>query len=197
MWLYSNMDVKRILVQDHPRAQPLHYPEATDADICAITEDSKIQMMSCLGAEMNYFRGRFLAKRINFQFFKGGKNYLFFADGKLFGFAVVMTNKFGKHDRSLVLACDFVVPVPTQRRLAKLVLLLLQTDRIKEDVEDWALRPVPGLKTIVITDNPVSMKYRDVFDLAGRGESEGRSILILQDSARKDDLEGSVTGFGC
>lgn len=177
MWLYSNLPVEHVLVQNHPRMEPSYYPMLTDADIDSISEDSVITYRKVKAAEMNYYRNRFLAKRIDFR--DGGWNYLVFVDGRLFGFCIVSLSKYG--DAGMYVMSDFVVPMPKSNRLSKLMLLLMQSVEFRDMCQDLILSRVPTLYTTAFTDKPVSMKYRGLWELAKRGEDkDGKKFLNYQ-----------------
>jgi hypothetical protein len=168
MWLYSNMPVKRLLVQAHHNYKPTHYPQLTAADLPAVTPDSVVTIKRVTSAEVNYYRNRYLAKNILFA--DGQWSYLFFLDGKLFGFAILALSKFGGD--GLYLMSDFVVPVEDSR-LSKLLAWLLQSTHFRDVAEEQVLARVPTLDTTAFTERAVSMKYRGVFELIKRGEQPG------------------------
>ncbi len=173
MWLYSNLPLEHILVQPHMRSKPTYYPMLTAEDLPAITPDSVVTIKRVQSAEINYFRNRYLAKGINFV--NGTWSFLFFLDGKLFGFAILTLQKFGVE--GLYLLSDFVIPVESSR-LSKLLLLLLQSTHFKELCEELVLTRVPKIETTAFTEKPVSMKYRSVFELIKRGKADdGKKYL--------------------
>ena len=191
MWLYSNLDLDRVLVRCHTRCEATHYPLLKEEDLAAITPDSPVVIKKVKAAEINYYRNRFLAKDIEFA--DGMWNFLFFIDGKLFGFAIVSLSKFGGD--GLYLPSDFVAPVVKEARLARLLLLLLQSTHFREVCQELTLSRVPVLSTTAFTEKPVSMKYRGLFDLVKRGEDAGgkRSLNYDTKTGLHDDREAIQT----
>ena len=66
------------------------------------------------------------------------------------------------------LLADFVVDSTRYSRLAKLLLLVIQTKEIRRMMEEHLLDELPTCTTMVFTDKPVSMKYRGLFKLVRR-----------------------------
>lgn len=173
MLLYSNMAVKHVLVQPHTRSRPTYYPQLTAEDLPAITPASAIVIKRVKSDEINYYRNRYLAKGI--VFCDGSWSFLFFIDGKLFGFAIATLSKFG--GSGLYLLSDFAIPLE-DARLSKLLLLLLQGVHFRAVVEELVLASVPSLYTTAFTERAVSMKYRGVWKLEKRGVGEdGKKFL--------------------
>jgi len=128
-------------------------------------------------AEINYFRNRFLAKTIDFL--DGMWNFLFFLNGKLFGFVILARPRMGTDSgHNLYVQADFVVPTEKSTRLAKLLLLLMQSTHFREVCEELLTSRIAILQTTAFTDKPVSMKYRGVFTLTKRAQdASGKKFL--------------------
>lgn len=174
VFLHSNLDTLRVFTMKHTSEKPTHYPLITDEDLDRITPASKVVIKRVKGPEINYFKNRFMKKTIIFT--DGSWNFLFFVDGKLFGFAVATLSKYG--DGGIYILSDFVVPLAKENRLAKLLLFMLQTKHFREHLEEILLSPVGSLYTTAFTDKPVSMKYRGAWELAKRGENpDGTKFL--------------------
>ena len=86
-------------------------------------------------------------------------------DGKVFGF-LIFARMQGRGD--VYLLADFVVDSTRYSRLAKLLLLVIQSKEIRRMMEEHLLDELPTCRTMVFTDKPVSMKYRGLFKLARR-----------------------------
>jgi hypothetical protein len=175
MWLYSNLDLERVLVQFHTKCEATYYPLITDADVDQIRPTSQVVIKKVKAAEINYYRNRYLAKGIVFA--DGMWNFLFFIDGKLFGFAILSLLRNSPYEGLYVLS-DFAVPVDQSKRLSKLILFLLQSTHFRELCEELTLCRVPELHTTAFTEKPVSMKYRGAWELLKRGEdASGKKFL--------------------
>jgi hypothetical protein len=176
IWLYSNLDLKRILVKAHPKSIPTNYVLLEDADVEKISLKSSVVIKRVKTAEINYYRNLYLAKGIEFT--DGMWNFLFFIDGKLLGFAILTLPKFG--DTGLYMLSDFAVPAAKDSRFAKLVLYLLQSTHFQAVCEELVMARVPTLTTTAFTDKPVSVKYRSCgFELMKRGQHDqgGKKFL--------------------
>jgi len=187
MWLYSNLDLDRVLVQRHANSEPTYYPILTDDDADRLTPESVVTIKRVKAAEINYYRNRYLAKGIEFA--DGQWSLLFFADGKLFGFAIASLSKFG--GAGLYVMSDFVVPLTKTKRLSKLLLLLMQGSHFRDVCQEFTLSRVPVLSTTAFTDKPISMKYRGIWELAKRGsDASGKKFLNYQTATGlHDDAE--------
>lgn len=71
-------------------------------------------------------------------------------------------------DESLYIMCDLAVASDVEKRLAKLVLLLLTSREVKEWVDAKLNKRIGWVITTAFTNGPVSMKYRGVFQLYSR-----------------------------
>jgi hypothetical protein len=103
-----------------------------------------------------------MSAKVNYSL--GGDYALgFFADKKLFGFAVFAKGlKTADIWETLLLHSDFVVPSKVDR-LSKLLLYLLRSKEVATLIRRHYVYAYTGLQTSVFTDKPVSMKYRGVF----------------------------------
>ena len=63
-----------------------------------------------------------------------------------------------------------MVPSARHRRLAKLLLMVTQCRDMKEILSEKIVRDYKGILTTAFTDQPVSMKYRGIYELAKRGK---------------------------
>jgi hypothetical protein len=168
--VYSNLPgLDRVYVKRHQQFRECLYPLLTDADCDRITMESRLQIVPALEPEINYYKVRFMKKTIDFT--DGFWNFMVFVDGRLFGFIVASpprTSRTGAAGEVYVLS-DFVVPVSKNKRVAKLLLLSMQTKRFKALLGEATQRPIGHLLTSAFTTAPVSMKYRGVFNLVNRG----------------------------
>ena len=114
---------------------------------------------------MNYYRDVYLSKGVGIPA-DGEAPFAVAVDGKVFGF-LIFARMQGRGD--VYLLADFVVNSTRYRRLAKLLLLVIQTREMRRMMEEkFLLENSPRARTMVFTDKPVSMKYRGLFKLARR-----------------------------
>jgi hypothetical protein len=73
-------------------------------------------------------------------------------DGKVFGF-LIFARMQGRGD--VYLLADFVVDSTRYSRLAKLLLLVIQSKEIRRMMEEHLLDELPTCRTMVFTDKPV------------------------------------------
>lgn len=134
-----------------------------------ITADSKVQFLKVSGKVGNHYRMLWVRKA---EMTDTGISTLFFVDGKLIGMASIGSGlKFGT-DLALIVS-DPAAPSSKYARLSKLVIMLISTQEYLRWFNDETLWPHEGFTTRVFSHEPVSMKYRGVFDLADRTEHEG------------------------
>lgn len=82
---------------------------------------------------------------------------------------------------SIYLMCDFSVAPTCEQKLSKLVLYCVLSKEVRIVIERLAGKRINLINTNVFSKNPVSMKYRGVFELADVKEVE------------KDEKTGAVT----
>lgn len=141
-----------------------------DAD--SLTADSQVDIVPTGAGEMNFLKERYLARGIVHT--TGSDNFLVFVGGRLCGGFIYMTGgdptSFKGRDplRSLYLLSDF--SVSRERRLSKLIAMLATCKLCVSIAERKQLRHYQQVVSTAFTDKPVSMKYRGIYDLIGRGE---------------------------
>jgi hypothetical protein len=118
---------------------------------------------------INHYRNMFLSKKI--QPGSGGPCYLVFAASKLFGFLIFQSYsaRGGAKDEIYMLS-DFVVPSSSHRRLAKLLLMVTRCQDTQRILSERLIRDYRAILTTAFTDQPVSMKYRGIYELVKRGQ---------------------------
>lgn len=205
VFLYSDLPaLAHVLVQKHFRDKPTYYARATDADLDAVTTESKIVIKSVNHLEINYYKNIYMKKSIAWTNGNYAYDFMFFVDGKLFGFAVIDiggTKNLSKDIRvhnSFYLLSDFSVAVDKDKRLSKLVLLTLQSREFYEVLRDRVFRDAKYLSTSAFSDKPVSMKYRGVFDLHSRKENtalnaDGKFMLNYVTTFAKHSLQEALS----
>jgi hypothetical protein len=163
VYIYSNMAALRLAVlKQQRRSQFVPFARLSDQD--EITPGSKLTIAPTTNAIVNYFRDVYLSKGVGIPA-DGEAPFAVAVDGKVFGF-LIFARMQGRGD--VYLLADFVVDSTRYSRLAKLLLLVIQSKEIRRMMEEHLLDELPTCRTMVFTDKPVSMKYRGLFKLARR-----------------------------
>lgn len=104
--------------------------------------------------------------------------YAVLVDGVIIGsFALMKQNSLSNFDKyiqtpSIYLLSDFPVSNSKYDRLAKLVLYVALSSEVKIICENLSRRRIYSMVTTAFSNNPVSMKYRGIFQLLTRKENE-------------------------
>ena len=163
VYIYSNMAALRLaILKQQRRSQFMPFARLSDQD--EITPGSKLTIAPTTNAIVNYFRDVYLSKGVGIPA-DGEAPFAVAVDGKVFGF-LIFARMQGRGD--VYLLADFVVDSTRYSRLAKLLLLVIQSKEIRRMMEEHLLDELPTCRTMVFTDKPVSMKYRGLFKLARR-----------------------------
>jgi hypothetical protein len=141
--------------------RPFKYDALQASDI---RPDSRVEILAAGSGEMNFLKERYLAK--NIAHVAGHLNFLVYVDKKLAG-GFIYTR--AKHDptRTLYLLSDF--SVSRERRVSKLVAMMATCRLTVAIAERKLLIAVQQIVTTAFTDKPISMKYRGIYELTGRG----------------------------
>ena len=167
VYIYSNLETLKLAVLKHKRrSQFVPFARLSDED--EVTPASKLAIIPTTNAVVNYYRDVYLSKGVGIPA-DGEAPFAVAVDGKVFGF-LIFARMQGRGD--VYLLADFVVNSSRYKRLAKLLLLVIQTKEIRRMMEEKLLAELPFLTTMVFTDKPVSMKYRGLFKLARRDEGK-------------------------
>lgn len=164
VYVYANYEAKKRLMKTSPvfKTKPVKYFEGE------VLEGDEIKIAVLQKEQLAYLQARFLAKRIipsNSADLAVG----FTIRDMVFGVATVRQDE---NDRNKVfILCDFVVDSVVYERLAKLVLTQILSKEFETVVRNKLLTGAKYLYTKVFTKNPISMKYRCLFDLIGRREN--------------------------
>ncbi len=166
IFLYSNLEElptvfstgkKTKAIQEVPRTIPTDY---------VLPENASLSVVKCKPSLVFHYKHLFMSSRVDYSD-AAELALAFLADGAVFGFA-----SFSQRTRSMdgkryvFMNSDFVLPSATPR-LSKLLLHLLRSDEVRRLVARQYLFSYPSIQTTVVTDKPVSMKYRGVFQKFG------------------------------
>lgn len=131
-----------------------------------ITENSEVVFLPVSSKIANHYRLLWVKKAAMTD---SGHAFLIFIDGKMAGVAVIADSlKFGTE--WAVIYSDPACPHSRYKRLSKLVLYLICTKQTLKLINDKSIWEHTGFTTRVFTNEPVSMKYRSLFNLTERAE---------------------------
>jgi len=167
VFIYSNLAMRRGIFRKKINEKITPYDLLMPEE--EIPSSAPVTALEVDLSTINHYRNMFLSKKI--QPGSGGPCYLVFAAGKLFGFLIFQaySQKGGAKDEIYMLS-DFVVPSTRHKRLAKLLLLVTRCTEMKTILSEKIIRNYKGILTTAFTNQPVSMKYRGIYELAKRGE---------------------------
>lgn len=162
-------------------------------DIAKLTATSEVSISPCQQGYADYIKGLYLQENITFT--SGMANFLIHIDGMLAGvmtFSKLTANMVGGwHGRnSIYMLSD----VSTTRfgRVSKLIAMLATSTTLLDYISSRMVhRPILQVVTTVRSNNPVSMKYRGIYDVLSRKEgddktSSGAGYVINYGSAPRD-----------
>jgi hypothetical protein len=152
----SASSVRRAL----PRSQPFRYAKL---DPAALTPASKVEIVGATSAQMNFLKDNYLAKGITHT--AGLANFLVMIDGRLAGGFIYSRDKWGGD--LLYLLSDFALS--PRSRVSKLIAMLATSATITDRMAIRLVQRVDSVMTTAFTSRPVSMKYRGIYELLGRG----------------------------
>ncbi len=142
------------------RAAPFRY---TPLDPAAVTAASKVEIISANSAQMNFLKNIYLAKGIAHT--TGLANFLVLVDGCVAGGFIFARDRFVQGDRIYLLSDFALAP---RSRLSKLVAMLATCELVIRLLEVRLVQRIDLIMTTAFTTQPVSMKYRGMFDLVSR-----------------------------
>jgi hypothetical protein len=151
----GNTSVKRT----SNNARPFAY-KPVDADL--LTVATKVEIIAASSAQMNFLKDGHLSKGIKHT--DGSNNFLVFLDRCLAGGFILDKDKWDA--TVLYMLCDF--SLSPKSRVSKLIAMLATSETVTQRLEVKFLQRIESLCTTAFTDNPVSMKYRGVWDLVAR-----------------------------
>ena len=177
VFMYSDSAPTRLATA---RQQIGHNPWAPRTD--AVVEP--IQIVRIDARTMNAIRSLYLAQHITVC--DAPRNYAVLSGGKMLGcFSFALPR--GPLPCDLYLLSDFAVRPTPHRRLSKLILACVVSREVQADVEQWLCTRIKTIGTTAFTKNPVSMKYRGLFEVHSRTEGK---VNYLGDAGRWSLKEG-------
>jgi hypothetical protein len=136
----------------------------TAVDPATITAASKVSVCLVDNKRMTYLKNVYLSKGIDHT--TGHINHLVLIDGALAGGFAFEQSRFGDKTRELYLLCDFALF--RERKLSKLIAMLATSRDVINPINKRLLVRIERIITTAFTTQPVSMKYRGIFELKQR-----------------------------
>ena len=131
-------------------------------DPAALTAQSKVEIVTASSGQMNFLKDIYLAKGI--AHVSGLANHLVTIDGNLAGGFIYARDKFGAD--VIYLLSDFALS--PKSRVSKLIAMLATSATVIRRMEIRLVQRIEAVHTTAFTLKPVSMKYRGIFEIAGR-----------------------------
>lgn len=137
--------------------------------------------------QFRYLRTKYLAKKIVGSDFIIASVAVLNQDDLLVGFM-----GFNSMGNTLLMTLDASVQLVQKRykKLSKLILLVSQTKEIQTYLRNITGSRVVRIQTTVFSKEPVSMKYRGLYELLRRDEKEGK--LVYQTMAGQFDVKEAL-----
>jgi len=154
----------------------------TAVDPAAITAASKASVCLVDNKRMTYLKNVYLAKGI--QHTTGHINHLVLIDGALAGGFAFEQSRFGDKTRELYMLCDF--SLFRERKLSKLIAMLATSRDVLDPINRRLLIRVERIVTTAFTTQPVSMKYRGIFELKQRAADHLQYHSAPRDASLQD-----------
>lgn len=176
--IYANNSKTTFVGSFQPlREKVSNYPLITMKD--TITENSKVEIIKVSTLVTNHYRMMWVKKALMLD---SGFGFVILVDNKLVGVLQLADGlKFGSD--FILINSDPACPYSKYKRLSKLILHLCCTETLLQEFNNISSWEHCGFTTRVFTNEPVSMKYRGLFELAERTELVGENFknkLIYQ-----------------
>jgi hypothetical protein len=165
--LYSNRPDKTFVGRFTPLKEEVKkYRTIGEKDV--ITDKSVVQMIPVKGNIANHYRMMWVKKATMTD---GGFAFLVVIDGAVVGVAQVSDGLAFGSDYAVIFS-DPACPYSNYKRLSKLIVQVICTKEFLKMFNDMTMWEHTGFTTRVFTNEPVSMKYRGLFELADRIEEK-------------------------
>jgi hypothetical protein len=165
VYLYSNV-VRRTAVLSAKRPPPLpDWPLASLATV--LTPEVPCTLRQVTTAHLARYKDLYLSKAIAHD--EARWSFVVEVGGVVVGCLEFRRDKYRADTGLVYLNADFPVAPTRYVRLSKLILMLAVCGETKQRLERAGQRRVHRVTTTAWTDRPVSMKYRGVLRLEGRG----------------------------
>ena len=171
-WLYARRGEAR-LQRSAPKIRPFNYKVL---DVGKITENSVVTVTPADAPDAFYVRQIYVKKSIMIT--SARFNFFVYIDDMLAGVMAYDPLDFNRNavDRRDVIYLLSDLAVTTQARVSKLIVRLTRNMNVLKVVEARQLEPIGYVVTTAFSENPVSMKYRGVYDLLDRREAHAPMV---------------------
>lgn len=174
IYMWTNLPVPPGLIRRHVNSRECKYERFGEGDV--IRRDSVVSVQQINSQEAMYLRQVYLSNLVNPA--PAALDLGVFIDGKLFsilGFANPNTQSVSRIPvpDSVYLMYDMPVSTTNIRRGAKLNLFVALSKEVQQLLRGKYLAEVKTLLTTAFSKNPVSMKYRGLFQVLKRKEMKG------------------------
>ncbi|EAQ4377951.1 hypothetical protein E9973_13150 [Salmonella enterica] len=177
VYLYAN-DARSSLRRERKKSQPFRYKVITPD---AVKADSRVEISPLTSQQLNFLKDVYLAKGINHK--NGMINFGVFIDGMLAGAFIFSLTQYGDKIHSIYMLSDF--STTRLRRISKLIPMLATSRDVINVVNRKYMIDIRSVSTTAFTRNPVSMKYRGIFELVKRGEG----FLNYESAVREETVQ--------
>lgn len=175
--IIAKSDRRRIVLRKVVKSENIGPIWPADREVTGKEQLSLARITFAQSIRMNEL---FLSSRIDYFTGGVGVSLAFLLDGHVIGKADFCPSSHQwslPDDRAMIyLMSDLAVP-SVERRLAKLVLLCLLSREVKEILDLRYIDDFGWITTSAFAQHPVSMKYRGLFALHKRKETEGGFLL--------------------
>lgn len=166
LFTYSNMDVGKMFF-GAPKLAPITNYNVADYDIDL--SDAKISLVVVRPADVLPYKFAYMPASINPV--TGQLAIAVIAKNSIVGFLEFSISMYRRSGHDVYLLSDFAVPTK-YKRLSKLIAMLSVSADVLDIIKTHMLISPKRVFTTAFTDKPVSMKYRGVFKVSGRGKSK-------------------------
>jgi hypothetical protein len=180
---YGNTAQRAALRRKRPSSQPFDYKQL---DVAKLGPRSKVALVPASSAQANYVKDIFLAKHIKHS--PGMANLLVYVDDMLAGLIIYSLSRHQVYSADeIYLLSD--LSTSREGRISKLIARLALSGPVISWLESRFLRRFGFVVTTAFAKNPVSMKYRGVFDLLKRVETPGGFMLNYGKPVTREKLD--------
>jgi hypothetical protein len=167
IFVYSSGGPKRVVTVKHEMSQVFNPRLSLGQEITGPLTVAKLD-----GKQYNGLRAQYLAPNILGQ--SPTSAFAIMDAGRILGVCAFKPEDSKVHRADMFLTSDFPVEPTDYPRLSKLVVMVALSTEVKALLERQFARRLRTLVTSAFTDNPVSMKYRGIFELIRRDEDGGQ-----------------------
>jgi hypothetical protein len=171
LYTFGTLGKPSLRIKPATKAEPFAY---APLELEKINADSKVKLIRIDGAKANFIKDIYLAKHITRA--TGMINFAVLLDGMLAGLMIYALSQHQVYSpREIYLLSD--LSTSREAKLSKLIARLALSSTVLRELEKWIVRPFDFVVTTAFSKHPVSMKYRGVFDLLKRQQTDEGYML--------------------